>query len=141
MTIAYAQHLRRILTGPERKLWRALRRLRAEGFHLRRQVPFGRFVLDFASHRERLVIEVEGRSHLEPRQRAYDEARTRAIEARGYLVVRYSNDRVLGNIGGVMNELLTTLHERRRIKFTALPPPDPALPDRPPLDGGGRAQS
>ena len=56
MTNSFAQHLRRNLTGPERKLWRALRCLRAEGFHLRRQVPFDNFVLDFASHRERLAV-------------------------------------------------------------------------------------
>ncbi len=139
MPNTFAQHLRRNLTGLELKLWRALRRLRAEGFHLRRQVPFGKFALDFASHRERLAIEVDGRNHLEPRQRAYDEARTRFIEARGFMVVRYTNDQVLGNIDGVMENLLPLLNERRRIKFTGLPPPDPALPDRPPLGGGGRA--
>lgn len=97
-------------------------------------MPFDNYVLDFASHRERLVIEVDGSQHQEKRQRAHDEARTRVIEARGYLIVRYTNYQVLKNLDGVMDHLLEILKERHRTKFTAMPqhigaeipPPDPA---------------
>ncbi|MCE9521723.1 MAG: DUF559 domain-containing protein [Alphaproteobacteria bacterium] len=146
MSTAQAQHLRRNLTGPERKLWAALKRLRSEGFHLRRQVPFDTYVLDFASHRERLVIEVDGNQHAELHRRRHDEARTRVIEARGYVVLRYTNYQVLQNVDGVMTDIVANLKKRRRIKFTSmpafvaaeLPPPDPAAPYRPPRRGGGR---
>lgn len=105
MSVERAKKLRRNLTGPERKLWSALRMLRAEGFHFRRQAPFEQFVLDFVSHRERLVVEVDGSQHFEDKQRAHDEERTRFLESRGYLVVRYTNYEVLQNLDGVMGHL------------------------------------
>ena len=101
---------------------------------MRRQVPFDTYILDFASHRERLVIEVDGSQHADPRHLAHDEIRTRKLEARGYAVLRYANCQVLQNLDGVMEDIIAKLTERRRMKFTAMPaqiaaefpPPDPA---------------
>ena len=124
-----AQFLRKHSTGPERKLWSALRRLRDQGFHLRRQVPFRGYILDFVSHRERLVIEVDGAQHYEEKYRAHDDARTKVIESQGYRVLRYSNYAALQNLDGVMDEIIAVLHERRGIKYRAGPPPDPSPPD------------
>jgi very-short-patch-repair endonuclease len=121
MSIGRAKHLRRNLTGPERKLWSALRLLRPEGFLFRRQAPFEEFVLDFVSHRERLVVEVDGSQHFEERQRAHDEERTRFLESRGYIVVRYTNYGVLQNLPGVMDHLYPILKERAQEKFVAMP--------------------
>ncbi len=127
-----AQQLRKNATGPERKLWAALGRLRDRGFHLRRQVRLGRYIVDFLSHRERLIIEVDGTQHYEEQHRAHDEARTRFLEERGYRVLRYSNYEVLQNINGVMREIFDVLTERARRKFEttkgAVPPPDPSRP-------------
>jgi very-short-patch-repair endonuclease len=124
-----AQHLRKNLTGPERKLWSRLRELRDEGFHLRRQVPFGAYVLDFVSHRERLVIEVDGAHHEEHKHRKHDEVRTRFIQSRGYRVLRFSNYDVLLSTNSVVRQIKVELHERRRVKFdSAVPPPDPSPP-------------
>jgi very-short-patch-repair endonuclease len=44
-------------------MWSFLKRLRAEGFHFRRQAPFRGYFLDFVCHAQRLVIEVDGRMH------------------------------------------------------------------------------
>jgi very-short-patch-repair endonuclease len=107
--------------------------LKKEGFHLRRQVEFGNYIVDFASHRERLIIEVDGAQHYEEEHLRYDAQRTRFLEARGYRVLRYSNYHVLQNIGGVMREIYEALNERKRLKFTAatsaVPPPDPSAPN------------
>ena len=73
MTDERAQHLRKNSTGPERKLWAALGKLRQQKFHFRRQVRFGTYIADFASHRERLVIEVDGAQH-------YDDKRKRWVK-------------------------------------------------------------
>jgi len=121
MSVDRAKQLRRNLTGPERKLWSALRLLRPEGFHFRRQAPFEQFVLDFVSHRERLVVEVDGSQHFEDKQRAYDEERTRFLESRGYIVVRYTNYEVLQNLDGVMGHLWRILKERAQEKFNGVP--------------------
>jgi len=56
--------------------------------HFRRQVPIRHFIADFASHRTRLVIEVDGGQHSQAR----DAERTKVIENEGYRVVRFWNN-------------------------------------------------
>ena len=129
MADSRAQYLRKNLTGPERKLWSALKRFRKMGFNLRRQVPFGPYTLDFASHRERLVIEVDGAQHATEVNLVHDQERSRILESQGYRVVRYSNQDVLHNLDGVVRDVFAILHERCRIKFSnGGPPPEPSPP-------------
>ncbi|MGH6784357.1 MAG: endonuclease domain-containing protein, partial [Sphingomicrobium sp.] len=74
-----ARRLRRDMTDAERVLWRLLR----EGFpdwYFRRQVPIRHFIADFASHRAKLVIEVDGGQH----ETQTDAARSTVIESEGY---------------------------------------------------------
>src|SRR5205085_11572796 len=71
-----ARELRTNMTDAERAMWRLLR----EGFpdaRFRRQVPIRSFIADFASHRVRLVIEIDGGQHSEEQ----DSGRTRLIDA------------------------------------------------------------
>ncbi len=121
MPDAFVKTLRRRMTGPELTLWRELRLLRKTGFIIRRQSPFGIYVVDFVSHRERLVIEVDGVSHESPQQKVHDAERTAFIESRGYVVVRFSNDDVLYATTGVFNRIKQILVERRATRFTAMP--------------------
>jgi very-short-patch-repair endonuclease len=65
--------------------------------HFRRQVPIGRFIVDFASHSAKIVIEVDGGQHSEQN----DAARTTVIQGEGYRVIRFWNSDVLGNLNGV----------------------------------------
>ena len=121
MAHEFAKHLRRQMTGPELTLWRELRSLRKTGFIIRRKSPFGIYIVDFVSHSERLVIEVDGVSHEGSQQKAHDTKRTTFIESRGYAVVRFSNDDVLYGTGSVVNRIKQMLVERRATKFTAMP--------------------
>jgi very-short-patch-repair endonuclease len=116
-----AKHLRRHMTGPERTLWREFRSLRKTGFIIRRQSPFGIYIVDFVSHNERLVIEVDGVSHEGSQRKAQDAERTTFIESRGYAVIRFSNDEVLCDTSGVVNCVKQMLVERRATKFIAMP--------------------
>ena len=95
-----ARSLRRKMTDAERKLWNVLR----ESFpdqHFRRQVPIRHFVADFASHRAKVVIEVDGGQH----STEGDAERTRLIESEGYRAVRFWNHEVIGNPEGVWSVL------------------------------------
>jgi very-short-patch-repair endonuclease len=104
-------------TEAERKLWWHLRhRLPVEATHFRRQVRLGRYIVDFASHRARLVIEVDGGQHGE--RKAQDMERTRFIESHGYRVLRYWNNDVLTNINGVLEDILSNI--------TTTPTPNPS---------------
>ncbi|BBB07758.1 hypothetical protein SPYCW_0774 [Sphingopyxis sp. EG6] len=112
------------MTDAERKVWTLLRTAFAN-WRFRRQVPIRQYIADFASHRARLVVEIDGGQHNE----AIDAPRTAIIENDGYRVIRFWNNDVLANIDGVATILTRALAETS-------PPPNPppsrgrALEDR-----------
>jgi very-short-patch-repair endonuclease len=119
--------MRKAPTEAEQKLWWHLRhRLAVSEIHFRRQVRLGRYIVDFASHGAKLVIEIDGSQHAE--QAATDAERTRFLEAQGYRVVRFWNNEVLTNIEGVLETIQQAL--------TTTPTPDPS-----PQGGGERQRS
>ena len=87
-------------------MWRLLREAFPEA-RFRRQVPLRRYIVDFASHRARVVIECDGGQHNED----VDAERTRLIEAEGYRVLRFWNNDVLGNPDGVHSAIAAALVE------------------------------
>ncbi len=80
-------------------MWNALRALKADGLHFRRQVPLGRYYADFLCHHPRLVIEIDGPTHTDA---AYDSERDAFMRAEGYKVLRVNNDDVRTALVGVM---------------------------------------
>jgi len=101
-----ARALRVRLTDAERKLWYALRDRRFDGFKFRRQVPIGRFIVDYVCFEARLVIEVDGGRHAE---NARDQHRDRWLAANGFRVLRFWNNDVLRNLEGVLTVLADAL--------------------------------
>jgi very-short-patch-repair endonuclease len=97
------QFLRQSMTGAERKLWSELRRRQISGWYFRRQAPIGPYIVDFVCHSARLVIEVDGATHSEDHEVAYDQARTAWLESRGYRVLRFNNDDIYTAISGVVD--------------------------------------
>ena len=63
----FAKENRRNMTLCERLLWDALREELRE-VRFRRQHPIGDYIVDFACLPKRIVIEVDGGYHSEPRQ-------------------------------------------------------------------------
>jgi very-short-patch-repair endonuclease len=101
-----AKELRANLSPPERTLWNALRASRL-GLKFQRQVVLAPYIADFAARSERLVIELDGETHVG--REAYDAARTVALEARGYRVLRFANNEVVNNLDGVLRTILIAL--------------------------------
>src|ERR1700731_1389869 len=100
----FARRMRAQPTDAERVLWQRLRHdIALTGSHFRRQVLIGPFIVDFASRKAKLVVELDGGQH--DAQRTADDARTRQIEAKGYRVLRFWNHDVLGNLDGVLSEI------------------------------------
>src|ERR1700679_1995203 len=120
----FAHRMRAQPTDAERVLWQRLRHdVTLAGSHFRRQAVVGPFIVDFASRRAKIVIDLDGGQH--NWQQASDASRQRRIEAAGYRVLRFWNNDVLGNLEGVLNEIQS-----------ALPPPPPPPPP-PPRRGEG----
>ncbi len=97
------------MTDAERRLWARLRRDQIDGHHFKRQVPIGRYVVDFACVARRLVIEVDGGQHADRQQ--FDASRTAVIEKFGYRVVRFWNNDVLANTDGVIEVIRNVLRQ------------------------------
>ena len=96
-----ARAMRAEPTAAERKLWWNLRhRLALPTSHFRRQVHLGRYIVDFASHSLKIVIEIDGEQHVT--QHKQDTMRTKFLESEGYRVLRFWNNEVLANIDGVL---------------------------------------
>jgi len=82
-------------------LWTSLRRLKAKGFHFRRQSPIVPYIADFICKRSNLVIELDGSQHGTAERIAHDDKRTAYLNALGYRVLRFENDDVFENLHGV----------------------------------------
>lgn len=105
-----ARHLRRAMTDAERKLWWRLRERPVDRTHFRRQATIGPYFADFACHRCRLVIEIDGGQHAFGERASADVARTKFLETRGYRVLRFWNNDVLQNAEGVMQQIYDALN-------------------------------
>ncbi|HRJ64010.1 endonuclease domain-containing protein [Brevundimonas sp. UBA2416] len=120
--IEKARAMRKAMTPPELRLWKSLRRLRAEGRHFRRQTPFRGYFLDFVCHRSRLVVEVDGRMH--EHRVEHDRTRDAVLLREGYRTLRFSNEAVRDHLDWVMERIRTELG-------AGVPHPGSAAPRRP----------
>ena len=117
---ARSRELRRNMTEAEHKLWAQLSARKVAGVRFNTQFPIGPFVCDFVSRGAKLVVEVDGGQHaLTERE---DAARTRYIEERGYRVIRFWNNDVMGNVDGVVAEIERVLAD--------MPSPSPVSGER-----------
>ncbi len=108
-----ARTLRRNATRAERRLWQGLRREQVAGFRFRRQVILGGFIADFASLDARMVVEVDGATHSTDEEIARDAARSAALAAQGFAILRFTNEDVYGNLDGVLETIRVRLMELR----------------------------
>src|SRR5689334_19259810 len=97
MSVQRARQLRRTATDSERRMWRALRVMKRHGFHFRRQAPIGRYVADFACHSAKIIVELDGSQHAEPKAMVHDRERTVFLESRGYRVLRFASVDTMSN--------------------------------------------
>jgi very-short-patch-repair endonuclease len=112
VSVEVARKLRRSSTDAERVLWRALRARTADGLKFRRQQPIAGYVADFACWEARVVVELDGGQHTAER----DAARTAAIEANGWEVLRFWNSDVVANTEGVVSVIVAACKARVRAR-------------------------
>src|SRR5664280_111813 len=98
--VSHAKALRANMTEAERRLWYFLRAHRFKGMKFKRQAMIGRYIVDFVSFQRSLVIEVDGGQHADNEA---DGRRARWLEGQGFRVLRFWNNEVLNNCGGVLD--------------------------------------
>jgi len=100
----FANENKRNMTVAERYLWEHLRDYQ-HTYHFRRQHIIGDYIVDFVSLEYKIVIEVDGGYHAEPRQKEDDARRTESLNRLGFDVVRFTNEEVLFDTEKTMERL------------------------------------
>ena len=100
----FAEENRNNPTDAESALWEALKG-RSIGEKFRRQHIISDFIVDFFCADKGLTIELDGGYHNYPPQMKSDAERTAALSELGYIELRFTNEEVLGDIGGVLQKI------------------------------------
>jgi very-short-patch-repair endonuclease len=100
--------MRREPTEAEDRLWHELRGRRLDRIKFRRQVPVGRYVVDFVCLEAMLVVELDGSQHAES---THDMVRDAELKARGFRVLRFWNDDVLRDMNGVCDTIIAYVRD------------------------------
>jgi BirA family biotin operon repressor/biotin-[acetyl-CoA-carboxylase] ligase len=107
--------------------------MKQRNLKFRRQHAVHPYIADFACMAARLLIELDGYSH-DARQ-GYDAGRDAYLRQKGFFILRFGNDEVLGNVEGVAEAILNHA-ERLVMNMKAAPALHSPLPD-PPHEGAG----
>jgi very-short-patch-repair endonuclease len=99
-----ARRLRKEMTIPERLLWGELRGGRLIGLKFRRQHPIDHYIADFYCEAHRLVIELDGDSHIG--SAAYDKRRESDLQNQKLRVIRLANEDVIQDLESVLKAIL-----------------------------------
>jgi very-short-patch-repair endonuclease len=100
---------RRNATPAEEQLWAVLRDRKLDGWKFKRQRVVGKFVADFCCHDARLIVELDGEIHDARDAQLADALRTEFLNAKGYTVIRFRNEKVLDNLLEVLSIIKTNL--------------------------------
>ena len=101
--------LRKNVTVSEKILWDYLRNRQIKGQKFFRQYSIGPYIADFYCAEARLVIELDGESHLPNDQVLYDVERTKYLNGNNIKVLRFWNYEIINNIDKVISTLAKAL--------------------------------
>ena len=104
--IQIARRLRVSQTDAEAVLWNRIRNRQIDGHKFVRQLPIDSYICDFVCREKFLAIEVDGGQHSES---ATDAIRDRRLIEKGYSVLRFWNNDVIGNLEGVLTTIQAEL--------------------------------
>jgi very-short-patch-repair endonuclease len=97
--------LRRKMTPAEAFLWTHLKRKQLGGRKFRRQHSIFNYIVDFYCAQEKLIIELDGAVHMNPRAMEYDRHRTEVLERNGFRLLRFENRMVFDQLPSVLMEI------------------------------------
>lgn len=109
-TFEKARQLRNKMTPEEKILWEKLKGKQICNVRFRRQHPLNVFIVDFYCHEAKLVVELDGKIHLQ--QKEYDKGRTAEIEKFDIEVIRFTNQEVETNIERIVKLITEKVQNR-----------------------------
>ena len=100
------RRLRKDSTPAEKVLWTILRDRRLGQLKFRRQSAIGIFVADFYCHALKLIVELDGEVHDDPKQVKHDANRDVYLRSLGCTVLRFPNSEIFENRESVLVRIL-----------------------------------
>jgi len=110
-TFEKARQLRNKMTPEEELLWNKLKGKQICNVRFRRQHPVNIFIADFYCHTAKLVIELDGKIHLNNKE--YDEERTQIMEELGLEVIRFNNSEINTKIEKIIERITEKVKSRQ----------------------------
>ena len=105
-----SQELRKQMTKEERHLWYDF--LKTYPVQFKRQYSVGPYFADFYCYKAKLIVELDGSQHCEPKAVEYDRIRTDYLQRQGFLVMRFSNLDVMTQFPAVCETIDTAVNNR-----------------------------
>ena len=118
-------------TPAEQRLWDMLRDRRMPAAKFRRQHVIPPYIVDFACLERSLIIEADGGQHADNKS---DRKRDACLRRRGFRILRFWNNDVIENAGGVFEAIAAALH-------TPHPPTAPQWAPPSPVTGEGLGEA
>ena len=106
-----ARELRNNMTHAETKLWNSLKQRQMMGFDFDRQRPIDQYIVDFYSKELMLAIEVDGRSHDDPKQYIKDQFRQQKLENLGVNILRFNDEEIASDVNGALDAIETWIKQ------------------------------
>lgn len=93
------------MTKAEAMLWNEIKNKKILGFRFLRQYSIKNYVVDFYSPPLKLVLEVDGLTHITEEQILYVTERQNEIESIGIRFLRFTNPQIYSDLNSVINEI------------------------------------
>jgi very-short-patch-repair endonuclease len=99
-----ARKLRKQGTKGEAILWRdVLKARQIKGYQFNRQFPIDNYIVDFVSRKLKLIIEIDGNSHIAKSEEDFE--RQNFLESLGFQILKFSEVFVIYRIDEVVTEI------------------------------------
>ncbi len=108
--LGQAKEMRANPTQAEAILWKELKGKKL-GVKFRKQHLIEDFIVDFVCLSKKLIFEID--KEIEESQLEKEAERTKILEDKGYKVICFDNEEVIGNIAGIISEIEKELQERK----------------------------
>ena len=109
-TVQRARELRKNMTPTEWAVWNHLRDKKT-GVKFRRQVPIGKYIVDFFSLEIGFVVEIDGSQHYEEKNISYDNRRSAFFKRYGIIIIRFNNHDVATNLEGLIEAVIKKVND------------------------------
>ncbi len=107
--IEFARLRRQMADEWERKMWQLLRNRQIANHKFRREHPLGIYTADFYCAGAKLVVEIDGASHMTNEAQEYDAKRNLWMHQQGIRVLRFTCERVEHQTESVINQIKDAL--------------------------------